>query len=62
MYIVFDERKRTKKKRIETINIRDASIAVLDPKVWFFLDLATSTRMGLYNIERKNVEPKRKRT
>lgn len=34
VYIVFDERKRTNNKIIGTINIRDASIAVLDPKVF----------------------------
>jgi hypothetical protein len=53
--IVFDERKRTKTKRI-VINIRDACVIVFDRDIQrLVLDL--TRRMRFYNMERENVEP-----
>lgn len=50
------EREQTK---IGKINTRDVTIAALGPKVPFLFDLATKT--GFHNMERQNLESKRKR-
>ena len=49
--------KETEQTIVVTINIRDATIAALDPKVPSWPSYKDGT--GLYDMERQNVEPKR---